>query len=312
MNLFLPEGRRIHTEENRRCMQSVSALAEACASKRILEARAVLCDSEHNLHVELPCMAGIIPRGEGALGIAEGTVRDIALISRVSKPVCFIVTGFETLPNGEKRAVLSRRAAQQRCQEEYISALRAGDILPARVTRLENFGAFCDIGCGIPALLPIANISVSRIPHPSERFCAGTDIFCAVASLDGGRLCLTQKELLGTWEQNAALFYQGETVEGIVRSVEDYGIFVELTPNLAGLAEPHAGVRVGQRAGVYVKSILPDRMKIKLVLIDAHDAPRSPAPLHYFISEGHLSHFVYSPDCCNRRIETIFDIEPTL
>lgn len=308
MNLFVPEGKRLQSEENRRAVQSLASLAQACADQQILEARAVLCDGDHNLHVELPCLSGIIPREEGAIGIAEGTVRDIALISRVSKPVCFTVLGFQTLPNGEKQAVLSRRAAQLRCREEYLKTLRPGDILPARVTRLENFGAFCDVGCGIPALLPIANISVSRIPHPSERFSVGTDIFCAVSSVEGDRLCLTQKELLGTWEQNAALFYQGETVAGVVRSVEDYGIFVELTPNLAGLAEPQPHVRVGQYAGVYIKSILPDRMKIKLILIDAQDAPPAPTPLQYFQTEGHLSRFVYSPACCPRRIETIFDI----
>ena len=42
--------------------------------------------------------------------------------------------------------------------------------------------------------------------------------------------------MLGTWAENAALFSPGQTVTGVVRSVEDYGIFVELTPNLAGLA----------------------------------------------------------------------------
>ena len=308
--LFAPEGQRLHAEENRRAQRSPAALREACGTGQILEARAILCDSEHNLHVDLPCMAGVIPREEGALSLGDGGVRDIALISRVSKPVCFTVTGFRTLPGGEKQAILSRRDAQRRCREQYLQKLRPGDILPARVTRLEPFGAFCDIGCGIAALLPIANISVSRIPHPSERFSVGTDLFCAVSSFDGDRLCLTQKELLGTWEQNAALFYQGETVAGIVRSVEEYGIFVELTPNLAGLAEPHPGVRPGMQAGVYIKSILPDRMKIKLVLIDAQDAACSPPPLRYFQTEGHISRFLYSPACCARRIETVFDVDP--
>ena len=74
---------------------------------RVVEARAVLCDAEHNLHVEMPCMEGIIPYMEGAIGIAEGTTRDIALISRVSKPVSFLVQGFEYLPDGTRRAVLS-------------------------------------------------------------------------------------------------------------------------------------------------------------------------------------------------------------
>jgi len=51
-------------------------------------------------------------------------------------------------------------------------------------------------------------------------------------------------------------------VAGIVRSVESYGIFVELTPNLAGLAELKENVHAGQQASVFIKSILPNRMKV--------------------------------------------------
>jgi small subunit ribosomal protein S1 len=273
----------------------------------VLEARAVLCDNDHNLHVELPCMTGIIPREEGALGIADGTTRDIALISRVSKPVSFIIIGFDYTPDGEKRAICSRRAAQQRCYDEYLMRCRPGDVIAARVTRLESFGAFCDIGCGIPALLPIASISVSRIAHPSDRLFVGMDIHCVISSVEGNRICLSQRELLGTWEENAALFTQGETVAGIVRSVEDYGVFIELTPNLAGLAEPREGVKVGQYAGVYIKNILAEKMKLKLVLIDAQDAAELPPPLKYFITEGHIERWRYSPMGCRKVIETVFD-----
>lgn len=294
------------TPHNQSVIRSAAGLAEAALEGRVLEARAVLCDAEHNLHVDLPCMEGVIPYYDGAIGIAEGTTRDIALISRVSKPVCFTVQGFEHLPDGRRRAVLSRRDAQERCHYAYIDRLRCGDVIPARVTRLETFGAFCDIGCGLPALLPIASISVSRIAHPSDRLAPGMDIYGAVSSMENGRLCLSQRELLGTWEENAALFAQGETVAGIVRSVEDYGIFVELTPNLAGLAEPRDGVRVGQSAGVYIKSILPEKMKMKLIVIDAQDAPRETVPPRYFITEGHISRWLYSPPGCDKVIETVF------
>ena len=240
MNRFLPEGALLDTPHNQLTIRSATNLAEAAMEGRVVEARAVLCDADHNLHVEMRCMEGIIPYYEGAVGIAEGTTRDIALISRVSKPVCFTVSGFEHLPDGRRRAVLSRRDAQERCRYEYIQNMRCGDIVPARITRLETFGAFCDIGCGLPALLPIAGISVSRISHPSDRFVPGMDIFGVVSSLENNRICLSQRELLGTWEENAALFSQGETVAGVVRSVESYGIFVELTPNLAGLAVVYA------------------------------------------------------------------------
>ena len=303
---YCPEGTLLDTPQNQAAIRSPEGLAEAALSGQILEARAVLCDSDHNLHVDLPCMEGVIPHADGALGIAEGTTRDIALISRVSKPVCFTVQGFETLPDGRRRAVLSRREAQRRCRREYLAALRCGDIVQARVTRLETFGAFCDIGCGLPALLPIASLSVSRISHPRDRLTAGQDVLCVVSSLENGRICLSQRELLGTWEQNTALFAQGETVAGIVRSVESYGVFVELTPNLAGLAEPHEGVQIGQHAGVYIKSILPEKLKIKLIIIDAQFVPGPPPPPHYFITEGHLSHWEYSPTHCDKRIFSVF------
>lgn len=306
MNQFFAEGVRLDSPDNLAAVRSAAGLARAMEEGTILAARAVLCDGEHNLHVELPCMEGIIPYTEGAVGIAEQTTRDIALISRVSKPVCFIVTGFEQLPDGRRRAVLSRRRAQQRCREEYIHTLRVGDIIPARITRLESFGAFCDIGCGLPALMPIAGISVSRISHPSDRLAPGMDILGVVSSIEDNRICLSQRELLGTWEENASLFSPGETVAGVIRSVEDYGVFVELTPNLAGLAEPHEGVRPGQLAGVYIKSILADKMKMKLVIIDAQDVKREVSPPRYFITEGHIDHWLYSPPGCDKVIETNF------
>lgn len=306
MEQFYPEGILSTTAENARYLQSPATLAQAAIDGRILEARAVLCDAGHNLHVALPCMEGIIPYEEGAVGIADGTTRDIALISRVGKPVCFVVSGFEELDDGRRIAVLSRRAAQQRCRNEYIHRLRPGDILQARVTRCEVFGAFCDIGCGLAALLPIAGISVSRIRHPSDRLRPGMDIRAVLSSRDGDRVCLSQRELLGTWEENARRFSQGETVEGIVRSVENYGVFIELAPNLTGLSEAQEGLRPGQRAAVYIKSIIPERMKLKLVIIDVQEGDDTPPPLEYFIQSGHIDRWVYSPVGANKRIESVF------
>lgn len=303
---YLPEGSLLATEHNRRMTADHTALAEAALEGVVLEAVATVCDAEHHLHVSLPCMEGIIPHEEGALGIAEGTTRDIAVISRVGKPVCFMVMGFEHTPDG-MRAVLSRRAAQAACRRHLLTAHRVGDILRARVTRLESFGAFCDIGCGVSALMPIAGMSVSRISHPADRLQVGMDILGVITSKEDGRICLSQRELLGTWEQNVCRFSQGETVVGIVRSVESYGVFVELTPNLAGLAEPHGDLRPGMQVSAYIKSILPEKMKVKLIIIDqAGEAPPPDLPT-YYIREGHIDHWIYSPPGAQKCIQTVFD-----
>lgn len=306
MKNYQPEGHLINTDENIRLTSSSSGMHEAMACGKILEGRVSVCDNNHNLIINLPCMRGIIPRIEGAVGIEDGSTRDIALISKVNKPVCFKVIAINTDNNGVESAVLSRRAAQEECRREYIEALNPGDIIPARVTHLEQFGCFVDVGCGIPSLIPIDAISVSRIAHPSDRFDIGQEIKVIIKSLDDGRIWLSHKELLGTWLENAELFSTGETVSGIVRSVEDYGIFIELTPNLAGLAEPRRNVKPGQHASVYIKSIIPEKMKVKLIAVDVFDAEYRSAELNYFVTDNHISHWRYTPPNSPKTIETIF------
>lgn len=307
MSEYLPEGKLVSTQENINILQSPQLLSEAMNEQKILEAKAIICDSRHNLIVDLGSMKGIIPREEGAIGIREGTVRDIAVISRVNRAVSFVITDFRTDFNGVKYAVLSREKAQKKCLENYVRGLVCGDVVDARITHLENFGAFADIGCGIVALMPIDAISVSRIEHPRERFTVGMDIRAVIKSIENGRISLSHKELLGTWEENAGNFSAGETVSGIVRSVENYGAFVELSPNLAGLAESKDGVCAGQQASVYIKSIIPEKMKIKLIIIDTFDYKYNPQKPEYYTNADHISRFLYSPQNCSKVVETVFD-----
>ena len=307
MKDYNPEGTIINTEENKKYMQSIIQLTAAQSSETILEAIVTMCDSDHNLVVDLGIMRGIIPREDGAIGISEVSTRDIALISRVGRAVCFVITDICEDGNGKKYALLSRKIAQKKCLEYILNEKHIGDIIDAKITHLEPFGAFCDIGCGNVALLPLDAISVSRISHPKDRFCAGDSIKAIIKNIDEDKkITLSHKELLGTWEQNSAKFSQGQTVSGIVRSVEEYGIFVELTPNLAGLAEPKDNVFVGQTASVYIKSIIPDKMKIKLIIIDSFDTPQEKS-VKYFYNDDHITDFIYSPKECYKQITSHFN-----
>ena len=268
-NTYKPEGMLQKTDANREALSSPATLLQAMRTGQILEAPVLLCDNRMRLHVDLGCMRGIIEREEAVWCRPGEVIKDIAVITRVGKVVAFRVLRLVE-EGGETVAMLSRRAAQEACMAEYLSHLTAGDIVPARVTHLENYGAFVDIGCGISSLLSIDCISISRIAHPRARLTPGMYIYVAVKSIDKElkRIFVTLKELLGTWEENAARFEAGQTVVGRVRSIESYGIFVELAPNLAGLAElrgsGNAPVRtaVGELAAVFIKSILPERMKL--------------------------------------------------
>ena len=306
MRNYYPEGEIFFTPDNQNSIKSIFMLQEAMLQEKILEARVSLCDNDHNLHVDLPCAKGIIMREEGAIGIADGTTKDIALITKVNKPVCFIVTEIIKDENNNYTAILSRRKVQEKCILNFINKLSSGDVIPAKVTHLEQFGAFVDIGCGIPSLIPIDAISISRISHPSDRFQTGQNIYVIIKDICGDRVWLSHKELLGTWEDNASKFHYGETVSGIIRSVEDYGIFVELAPNLAGLAEPKEGVVVGQHASVYIKALIPEKMKVKLIIVDVFSGTNIHRAPEYFITEGHISHWRYSSDLSPKVIESRF------
>lgn len=304
---FLPEGSKLYLEENTRALSDRNALRTAKRDQTILEGIAVSCNASHDLIVSLPCGQAVIPRAECALGIAEGTTREIAILSRVGRPVAFQIQQVSA-----DQILLSRRAVQKRALSWLLNTVRPGDILHAQVTHLEPFGVFVDIGCGVTSLIGIEHLSVSRILHPSERFSVGQSLYAAVLGVDPqrGRIALTHRELLGTWEQNAALFHAGQTVPGVVRSIERYGIFVELTPNLSGLAERRDGIHSGDRVSVYIKSILPERMKIKLNIIDVLcDQPPFQPPMQYYITEGPLREWVYTPECCvSKHIATVFDV----
>ena len=75
MSVYLPEGLLLDTPENIRLTGSPAGMAQAMAQGSILEGRAVLCDYGHDLLVDLGWCRGLIPRTEGALGIAEGSPR---------------------------------------------------------------------------------------------------------------------------------------------------------------------------------------------------------------------------------------------
>lgn len=301
--IYYPEG---INDSLCRKFDTVNEIKEAMINGDIIESRVLLCDKEHNLHVDLGAARGIIPYREGALGIQEGTVRDIALISKVNKRVCFKIIGFHRDEYKNTIVILSRRMVQLECMRDYINTLSLGDIIEAKVTHLEKFGAFIDIGAGINSLIPIDMLSVSRITHPEERLYDGQLIRCVLRKREEGKLTFSLKELLGTWQENAQMFSVGETVTGIVRSIESYGIFVELMPNLAGLAEPCEGLKVGQSVSVFIKSIIPERMKIKLVIVETFNDTAPAAEPVYFDSGEHISYWLYSPPGASKLVETEF------
>lgn len=149
--------------------------------------------------------------------------------------------------------------------------LKEGQIVSGIVKEIRHYGAFVELEQGDIGLIYIEDLSVARIKSPEERLKIGQNVKVVVKYIDRDlkRITLSYKELLGSWEDNAKNFKEGVTVKGIVRETEkcNNGIFIELAPNLVGLAEYKDGMEYGKPVDVYIKRIIPEKHKVKLIIV---------------------------------------------
>lgn len=149
--------------------------------------------------------------------------------------------------------------------------INEGDIAKGIVKNIKPYGAFIKLENGQTGLLHIEDISVARIKSPNERLKIGQKVNIVIKSIDRktNRINLSYKEMLGTWEENVKDIKQGEIINGKIRETEKSknGIFIELKPNLVGMAEYRPNFEYGENVQVYVKKIIPEKKKIKLKIL---------------------------------------------
>lgn len=265
MQPFTPEGWNYSTKELNK-----NTIYNVIENQEILQARVDSCDENYNLHIDLGNgINGIMPRSEiEAINATEdGYPRESLCTGKVNKFVQFKVK--EVQDNGN--VILSRKEVQQDALNWIKSDLQVGQKISGIVKNIKPYGVFIEIGGGVVGLAHIEDLSVARIKSPAERVKIGQKIDIIVKSIDrnDGKVILSYKELLGTWEDNVQNFKERTQVKGIVRETEKNknGIFIELTPNLVGMAEYVDGLEYGQTVDVFIKKIIPEKKKIKLVVV---------------------------------------------
>jgi small subunit ribosomal protein S1 len=86
-NEYLPEGKLSATAAVKDYVSTPEGLERAMQDGIILEGRSFLCDNDQNLHVTVGIFTGIIPKEECVYSPDGEKAKDIAIISRVGKPV---------------------------------------------------------------------------------------------------------------------------------------------------------------------------------------------------------------------------------
>ena len=244
--------------------------------------------------------ANVTGSNTGGLEASVGALRGFIPASQVSR---FRVEDFtsyigkkltcvamEVKPE-KRRLVLSHRAILDRENEEkrieLMKTLEAGQIREGVVTKLMDFGAFCDLG-GVEGLIHISKLSWSRIKHPSEAVKEGEGVRVKVESIDteSNRISLSLRDTMDhPWEKVSDDYAVDEIVKGKVTRIADFGAFVQLMPGVEGLvhiselayqrvAKVSNVVSEGQDLEVKILSIDKESQKISL----SHKACLTPPP----------------------------------
>jgi small subunit ribosomal protein S1 len=153
-------------------------------------------------------------------------------------------------------------------------------IIEGTVRNLTNYGAFVEIEEGVDGLLHVSDMSwTKKISHPSEVLKKGDTVKCVVLDVDQDkmRVALGTKQLTeDPWVQAIPNTYiPGQIVRGKVTKITNFGVFVELEPDLEGLLhvseladhkveDPHQEVKVGDELEVKILRVDPQERKIGL------------------------------------------------
>ncbi|MEP0841741.1 MAG: 30S ribosomal protein S1 [Phycisphaerae bacterium] len=153
-------------------------------------------------------------------------------------------------------------------------------IIEGKVRNLTNYGAFVEIEEGIDGLLHVSDMSwTKKISHPSEVLKKGDTVRCVVLSVDQEkmRVALGTRQLTEDPWLHAipSTYIPGQIVKGKVTKITNFGVFVELEPDLEGLLhvseladhkveDPHDEVKVGAEIEVKILRVDPQDRKIGL------------------------------------------------
>lgn len=184
------------------------------------------------------------------------------------------------------KAVLSRKeieiAENEVKKDALMDSLVKGETKKGVITRLAKFGAFVDLG-GVDGLIHISDLSWKRINDPSEVVSVGDNVDVYVIDFDKerGRISLGLKQKSqDPWNEVESKYKVGQTVEGTIVRLMDFGAFTEIEPGLEGLvhiseisddriAKPSDVLKEGDKVQVKISEINAADHRMSLSMRDA-------------------------------------------
>lgn len=137
----------------------------------------------------------------------------------------------------EEKLIVSEKAAWEDKQRETLAQYKIGDTISGTITGLVDFGAFVELPKNLEGLIHISEIAWQRLDHPRDVLSVGQTISAQIIAIEGSRISLSLKRLMpDPWAHVHERYHLGQTVKGKILKINPFGFFVELDPEIHGLA----------------------------------------------------------------------------
>ncbi len=170
----------------------------------------------------------------------------------------------------EEKLIVSEKAAWEEKQKNIISSYKVGDIITGTVSALADFGVFVKFD-DLEGLVHISELAWQRIDHPEDVVKVGQEIKAEIIGVEGSKIFLSMKKLVDDpWKKITEKYKIGQVVEGKVLKINPFGLFVELDPEIHGLAHISELSSKQIQSPTEVASI-GDTLKFKIISIEPVD-----------------------------------------
>ncbi len=209
---------------------------------------------------------------DGLLHVTDISWRRIGHPSEVlalGQSVKVIVTKFDT---ATKRVSLGMKQLEQNPWKDADQKYTSGTRLTGKITNITDYGAFVELEPGIEGLVHVSEISwVKKNAHPSKLVSVSQEVKVVVLDIDAAkhRISLGMKQCEDNpWAGYAAKVNVGDVIEGEIRNITDFGLFIGLEGDIDGLIH-HSDISWSEPGDVAIKNFKKgERIKAKILAVD--------------------------------------------
>jgi len=186
----------------------------------------------------------------------------------------------------DEKLIVSEKAAWEEKQQEILSDYHVGQVVSGKVTGIVDFGCFIEFGPSLEGLVHISELAWQRVDDPREFVKIGQELQAKIIGIEGTKISLSIKQLIeDPWTKSVGKYSIGDVVKGKVIKLNPYGAFVQLDPQIQGLAHiselshkriasPADVLKEGETREFKILSIEPSEHRLGLSIKAMQKAPQ--------------------------------------